>query len=125
MPSKNPLGKIKDVADAAVSTAVGTAVSAVGSVAAKVPVPGRGKPARKPEPALPPAVRQEAEVKVHGDPLRSARVAKAPAKKAAVKKAPVTKPAAKKPAAKNAPAKKPAAKKPASKKSTTTGQSST
>ena len=46
VPSKNPLGKIKDVADAAVSTAVGTAVSAVGAVgavAAKVPVPGRGK----------------------------------------------------------------------------------
>ena len=52
---KNPLGMIKDVADAAVTTAVGTgqkvagqvvgtAVTAVGAVASKVP--GRDKPSR-------------------------------------------------------------------------------
>ena len=49
-PARTPLGKIKGVADVAVSTvvttAVGTATSAigaVGAVASKVPVPGRSK----------------------------------------------------------------------------------
>jgi ribonuclease E len=84
VPSKNPLGKIKDMADAAVSTAVGTAVSAVGAVASKVPVPGRGRQAPTPERTGPRAVPQQAEAKVHGDPL--APVEKAPVKKAPAKK---------------------------------------
>ena len=116
MPSKNPLGKIKGVADVAVSTvvttAVGTATSAigaVGAVASKVPVPGRSKPSPRSESTAPTVVAQESEAKAHGDPVTPSKrtpAKQAPAKKAASKKAPVKKAAAKKTAAKKTAGKK-------------------
>jgi hypothetical protein len=94
---KNPLAKIKDVADVAVSVAVGagqkvagqvvgTAVTAVGAVSSKVP--GQGKPVRPAERPTSPAVPQQAEAKRHGDPVAPA---KAPVRKATGKKAPAKK----------------------------------
>ena len=125
---KNPLGKIKDVADLAVGTvvdtgqkvvgqAVGQAAGAVGAVASKVP--GRKKPApARPERGLR-AVRQDAPAGPHGDPVKPATnvgATKAPGKKTTTKRAPAKKTAAKKTAAKKAPAKRAPAKKTAAKK---------
>jgi len=117
---KNPLGKIKDVADVAVLTVVGTvtetvkhpvetgqkvvggavgqAAAAVGAVTSRV---GGGKgSAKQHEPSAPVAVRQDAPRKTEGDPVKPA------AKKAPAKKAPAKKAAANKAPAKKAPAKK-------------------
>jgi len=122
---KNPLGKIKDVADVAVLTvvgsvtetvkdpvgtgqklvgsAVGQAAAAAGAVTSRV---GR-KGSKKQQPSAPVAVRQEAPRKTQGDPVKPAaapEAEKAPAKKTAAKKAPAKKAPAKKSAAKKAPA---------------------
>jgi hypothetical protein len=101
---KNPLGKIKDVADVAVLTVVGTVTetvkhpigtgqkvvgTAVGQAAAVVgAVTSRvagGKSPTQP-PTTPAAVPQDEPRKSQGDPVKPA-AKKAPAKKAAAKKA--------------------------------------
>jgi len=129
VPSKNPIGKIKDAATGAavtvvgtvsetvkdpigtsqkvVGTAVGQAVAVAGRVTTKLPGRKRATaPKADPHPA---AERQDESIKPHGDPV------KPPAKKSAAKKSAAKKSAkkapAKKTAAKKAPAKKTAAKK--------------
>ena len=119
MARKNPLGKIKDVADVAVVTVVGTgqkvvetavgqATAAVGAVSSRVG--GRKSAAPRPS-AAPVAVRKDEPRKSgQGDPVKPV-AATAPAKKVAAKKAPAKKAPAKKAPAKKAPAKKAPAKK--------------
>ena len=108
MAPKNPLGKIKDVADLAVGTgqkvveqAVGQAVAVAGAVSTKLP--GRKRaPAPKAEARPGPVAEPRAEPrKTEGDPVKKA-AKKAPAKKAAAKKT-----TAKKTTAKKAPARRP------------------
>ncbi len=122
MAPKNPLGKIKDVADLAVGTgqkvveqAVGQAVAVAGAVSTKLP--GRKRaPAPKAEARPGPVAQPRAEPrKTEGDPVKKA-AKKAPAKKAAAKKTTAKKTTAKKAPAKKAPAKKAVAKKAAVKK---------
>jgi hypothetical protein len=129
VPSKNPIGKIKDAATGAavtvvgtvsetvkdpigtsqkvVGTAVGQAVAVAGRVTTKLP--GRKRPTAPKADPHPAAERQDESIKPHGDPV------KPPAKKSAAKKSAAKKSAkkapAKKTAAKKAPAKKTAAKK--------------
>ncbi len=129
MARKNPLGKIKDAADVAVLTVVGTvtetvkdpigtgqkvvgvavgqAAAAVGAVTSRVG--GRKGSGHQQSPA-PVATAQDAPRKTEGDPVKPA-AKKAPAKKTSAKKAPAKKAPAKKSAAKKAPAKKSAAEK--------------
>ncbi len=131
MPPKNPLGKIKDIADVAVATltetvkdtvkdpvgtgqrvvgtAVGQAVAVAGAVSSKVP--GRRRQADVPRAEAHPgpvAEPQEESRKLHGDPVEPP--AKKAAAKKATKKAPVKKSAAKKTTAKKAAKKAPAKK---------------